>query len=251
MFRYKPLAENLLKLSVLLGFSLLFYNALTEESLTRIINPQFIGNIKLGLALLILLTAIQTLKAFDRRHNKACSCHHTVGQLSYMIFIGTLFLGLMIPASPLGSATAEQKGLKYIHAASAAPVSLPAVSPSQPAVIINDENHIRQVTALYENTPAFVGRELQIRGFVYHPDQIPANHFMVARFEISCCAADAIPSGLFVEWNEERSLKNDSWVEIQGKVDTFVYLGNKLPVIKANRVTPIKPLSSPYVYSNK
>lgn len=230
-----------------MGFSLLFYNTLTMSTLSQIISPQFIANAKLGFALLLVLTVIQTIKTLDWHHSISCGCHHTASHLCYIVFISTLILGLLVPISPLGSTTASQKGVKFIQDGSIVPASLPALLPEQPVLAITDENHVKYVTACYENTAAFIGKDICLKGFVYRPDQLPG-HFLVARFEISCCAADAVPSGLFVEWVTNQDIKNDSWVEVHGKLATFDYLGNKLPIIKATQVIPIKPLASPYVY---
>ena len=241
--------QNLLNLLVLMGFSLLFYNTLTTPGLSQVIHPQFIWNAKLGFTLLLVLTIIQMFKTLDRRHNIACGCHHKAGQLSYIVFIGTLILGLIVPISPLGSATASQKGVKFMQAGTIVPVSLPVLpADDQPELAITAENHVKYVTAFYENNAAFIGKNISLEGFVYRPDQTPARHFFVARFEISCCAADAVPSGLFIEWDNSQTIKSDSWVEIHGKLATFDYLGNKLPVVKATQVIPIKPLATPYVY---
>lgn len=250
MFLFKNSGENILKFLILIGFSLLFYNTLTAPSLSQVIGPQFIGNAKLGFALLLALTAIQLVKTVDRHHKSSCGCHHKTGRLGYILFIGTLTLGLLVPISPLGATTASQKGIKFMQTGSAAPVSLPALPAEQPALLITDENHVKYVTACYENTAAFTGKTISMKGFVCRPDQLPSQQFLVARFEISCCAADAVPSGFMVEWNDGQSVKNDSWVEVHGQLDTFEYLGNKLPVIKATQVIPIQPLATPYVYTN-
>lgn len=249
MFLLKLFGENLLKLLILLGFSLLFYNTLTTHNLSQVINPQFIGNSKLGFGLLLVLTLIQAIRTLDWRHATACNCQHKTGQFCYIVCIGTLILGLIVPINPLGSTTASQKGVKFMQAGITIPASLPLPA-EQAALVITDENHVRYVTALYENTVAFIGKDISLKGFVYRPDQLPDRTFLVTRFEISCCAADAVPSGLLVEWNDSQSIKNDSWVEVHGKLATVDYLGNKLPVIKAAEIIPIKPLATPYVYIN-
>ncbi|MCP6429070.1 DUF1980 domain-containing protein, partial [Klebsiella pneumoniae] len=84
--------QNLLKLLVLMGFSLLFYITLTTPGLSQVIHPQFIWNAKLGFTLLVVLTIIQMFKTLDWRHNITCGCHHKTGQLAYIVFVGTLIL---------------------------------------------------------------------------------------------------------------------------------------------------------------
>jgi hypothetical protein len=49
------------------------------------------------------------------------------------------------------------------------------------------------------NDPAaFIGQEARLIGFVYRDDRFNGDEFMISRFVISCCAADAAPLGLVV-----------------------------------------------------
>src|SRR5215217_4733439 len=57
------------------------------------------------------------------------------------------------------------------------------------------------------STPAsYVGKEVDVVGFVFHPKGTPEDVFYVSRFSVTCCAVDARPLGVPVYspgWQEE------------------------------------------------
>lgn len=280
MAKHTDFIEQVLRLFILLGFGSLFYQALSQKDLLQLIHPQFTVNAQLGLALLVFLCAIQLFRVCTARNAEGCGCGHSFNSFFYYVFIATLFLCLLVPTKPLGSLTAQQKGLKHLTGTKPGtqnnqfvfndyepllpngktadskqplPTSVKAAETPQPKTIpvitITDSNHIRYMTAFYEYTEGFLNKEVNIKGFVYRPRNLPPNQFMVTRFEISCCAADGMPSGLVVEWPDAGKFKNDTWVEVQGTITQGAYEGLPMPLLKGKTVSSIKPLDNPYVYA--
>lgn len=268
MHRLSHATENLLRLLILVCFTFLFYRVITKGDLLQLIHPQFTYNATVGLAIFALLATVQTIRfVSDSLASNAGRQDHKFAGCFYYIFIGTLAICFLIPAKSLGSITAGQKGLKHFrgpttastlldNTASAPPINtkiqqrLSASVPKQaPILYINDENHIRLITAMYEDTANFINREIKLKGFVYRPVGLNDNQFMVVRFEISCCAADAVPSGLIVEWADNAAYKNDTWLEVRGMIQQGNYEGVPVPLLKAAAVSTIDPLPNPYVYT--
>ncbi len=269
MHRLAHAIENLLRLLILICFALLFYRVITKGDLLQLIHPQFTYNATVGLSIFALLVAVQTMRfVSDILATRFRSQDHKFAGCFYYIFIGTLAICFLIPTKSLGSITAEQKGLKHLSSpnntastssdnAASAPLSitkiqqqLPPVVPKQnPVLHINDTNHIRLITAMYEETANFISREVNLKGFVYRPAGLNDNQFMVVRFEISCCAADAVPSGLIVEWPGNAVYKVDTWMEVRGVLQQGSYEGITVPLLKAAAVSTIDPLPNPYVYT--
>nr|WP_092070104.1 hypothetical protein [Dendrosporobacter quercicolus]NSL48127.1 hypothetical protein [Dendrosporobacter quercicolus DSM 1736]SDM06304.1 TIGR03943 family protein [Dendrosporobacter quercicolus] len=157
------------------AFAHLFYRVITKGDLLQLIHPQFTYNAKLGWLIFVLLVIVQTIRLVDDMATPGCNAQkHVFAGCFYYIFIGALAICFLIPAGEN--------------------------APKRPAVVnINDTNHIRLITAIYEDTDRFIDSEVSLKGFVFRPDGLQANQFMVVRFEIFCCAADAMPSGLIVE----------------------------------------------------
>jgi putative membrane protein len=275
--------DQLLKFLILLGFCILFYRVINSNEILQMIHPQFTAYTEFGFLLLLLLTVIQFFRIFFIHADYDCDCNHGLGGFFYMTFIGALFLGLIVPVKPLDSVIADQKGTKYLLGnrttiektsrfqtfddyesllpakkqiatslnSAVPPVASPQSSDTKAPSILNitDKNHVRYMMLIYENTQAFIGREINIKGFVYRPKSLPLHQFMVARFEISCCAADGMPSGLVVESPDSTKFKNDTWVEVQGTIAQGTYENQPMPLLKAKKITVISPLPNPYVYT--
>ena len=267
MHKLSAMAENVLRLAILAGFSFFFYQVVNGGELLQLIHPQFTVNAKLGLWLFLLLTAAQTLRLVGTIRSGGGNCQHPFAGIFYYSFIGALAIFLLIPAKPLGAVTAGQKGMKYLGSQPALPTAVEsdttaaaaqietaaplAGKPPQPLLIINDSNHVRLITAIYEDMANFLNREVQLKGFVYRPDRLEPQQFMLARFEISCCAADGVPSGLIVDWPQSRDFRNDEWLEVRGQIRQGDYLGIAVPLLRAVKVEKIAPLPNPYVYTGE
>lgn len=102
--------------------------------------------------------------------------------------------------------------------------------------------------ALNENPTDYVGRTIQMSGFVFKEDDFNSNQLVLSRFMITHCIADASILGLLTEFEEANTLKEDTWLEIEGVLDVTNYGGYEIPVIKATGWKVIDEPTEPYVY---
>jgi putative membrane protein len=96
----------------------------------------------------------------------------------------------------------------------------------------------------------FIGKKIEISGFVYHEDDMKANQFVVARFSVSCCSADAAPFGVMIESDDANLYTKDTWVNITGVIGKTTYLKNDIMKINATKIEKIPAAKDPYVYPN-
>jgi uncharacterized repeat protein (TIGR03943 family) len=94
----------------------------------------------------------------------------------------------------------------------------------------------------------FAGRSARVRGFVYRDERFPTGTFMVSRFLLSCCVADAAPIGLAVRWPDADFLDDDAWVWVSGEFAVETFLDERVPVLVATEVTPAEQPPQPYLY---
>jgi len=78
-------------------------------------------------------------------------------------------------------------------------------------------------------------------GLVAHVKQLPADQFLLVRFKMTCCAADATPIAVPVRWSGAASLKDGGWVKVFGKTDPAA------KVLVADEVEPAKEPANPYL----
>jgi len=92
------------------------------------------------------------------------------------------------------------------------------------------------------------GKRIVTEGMVYRDAVVPSGHFLVFRFLIVCCAADALPAGALVEYDQAGTLEVDSWVRVEGILGLKVVDGLVFPCIKADTVASTDAPRLPYLY---
>ncbi|WP_284286326.1 TIGR03943 family putative permease subunit [Alicyclobacillus fastidiosus] len=109
-----------------------------------------------------------------------------------------------------------------------------------------------------------IGRNVSIEGFVYHPPGFPNNTFILTRYFIYCCIADAEPVGILVKSPTSQTVTNNQWVSVNGKIlsqPLLIYLNQYAPTswypqqqtqpyILANNVIQIPQPLYPYMVPN-
>ena len=99
------------------------------------------------------------------------------------------------------------------------------------------------------STPeSYVGKEVDVVGFVFHPKGTPEDIFYVSRFSVTCCAVDARPLGLPVYspgWQEE--FEEDSWVHVTGSFAETEEDIEEPVVVAPENIEPTEQPEDPYV----
>src|SRR5215211_4720918 len=99
------------------------------------------------------------------------------------------------------------------------------------------------------STPAsYVGKEVDVVGFVFHPKGTPEDVFYVSRFSVTCCAVDARPLGVPVYspgWQEE--FEEDSWVHLTGSFAETEEDISEPVVVTPKNIEPTEQPERPYV----
>jgi len=75
------------------------------------------------------------------------------------------------------------------------------------------------------------GLKVRTIGFVYRSDDMADDLLTIARFKITCCAADATPVGVAVRWADAAKFGNDTWIEVRGAVERQTIRGREVTVI--------------------
>jgi putative membrane protein len=87
------------------------------------------------------------------------------------------------------------------------------------------------------------GDDARFVGFVARDPATPANEFMLTRFVVSCCVADALSVQVRVVGAPPGQLANDEWVEASGSVYP---LGREV-ILDASEVRSVKRPAHPYL----
>jgi len=65
-------------------------------------------------------------------------------------------------------------------------------------------------------TEEFNGKAIAVEGMVYRGAKAEKNTFLLFRFAVTCCAADAVPFSIGVKTAIAEDLPNDAWVRVEG-----------------------------------
>jgi uncharacterized repeat protein (TIGR03943 family) len=98
---------------------------------------------------------------------------------------------------------------------------------------------------------SYTGQKVKVQGFVIHPPSLPNEYIWIARFVITCCAADAYPIGLPVKLQpgqKRETFPADSWLEIEGEMITEELTGKRKLVIMSSSLKAIPEPKNPYNY---
>ena len=158
----------------------------------------------------------------------------------------------LVPPRPLGTDAMATRALQIGSVPAAASLGvtseLEVGASGAPRTVLDWLVLFDQETAGGGDLSRFAGEPARVRGFVYRDERFPAGTFMVSRFLLSCCAADAAPIGLAVRWPEADFLEDDAWVWVNGLFAVETFLGERMPVLVGEEVTPAEQPPQPYLY---
>lgn len=246
-------ARPWLRVLVLLGLGLYFVYNLVTGNLTNYVNVRFAWLSYVGAAIFLLLGAtgawsLLRARAHDHHdHDHDYHHDHSHGVVSWSMLAVTaipLLLGTLIPSRPLGADAVN--GSLSMNAAPATTATTATTLNIPP-----EKRNVLDWLRAFNTAPDYTelnGLPADVIGFIYREPSFGADQFMVARFTISCCVADASAIGLPVVWARSADLQADTWVRVRGKFQVSDFRGDSVPVLHAVSVETIPQPEHPYLY---
>jgi putative membrane protein len=115
---------------------------------------------------------------------------------------------------------------------------------------VPDDGFIETVNSVDIFLEPFIGKKIQLSGFVFRDEDMKPEQFVVARMAMSCCSADVYPFGIMVEAAIGKSLSNDTWVQVTGTIKQTNYRKNDIMMIAAEKIERVATPKNTYVYPN-
>jgi uncharacterized repeat protein (TIGR03943 family) len=240
-----------IKTGLLIGLGLYFIALIFSGNLANYINQRFAW-LSWVAAALFLLTGGYSLFHLLTAHRGGHSHHdhahdhegHTHGNISWGvlgIIAIPLVLGTLVPSRPLG-AEAVSGGVSFsaVDAAQATTLSIPPL-----------ERNVLDWLRAFNREPdmtRFNGQPVDVVGFIYREPTFGDDQFMVARFTVSCCVADASAIGLPVTWADAPNLEQGGWVRVRGALQVGDFRGERLPIVIASSIDTVAQPAHPYLY---
>jgi uncharacterized repeat protein (TIGR03943 family) len=234
----------------LLGLLLLHY--WVSGKLNLLIHPNYHLLTLMAAVLLLGLAGWKAWEVWLRRNSvRPPEVAHTVllptGWGSW-ILVGVAIVGFLVTPKAFASQTALQRGVSDLSIVTQVkPQAFKGTTKPQERSLIE---WIRTLQ-VYPEPDAYAGQAVKIQGFAVHPTQLPNQYFLLTRFAITCCAADAYPVSLPIKLRQgdRQSYKVDQWFEVEGAmISETLGEGNRQVVVDATSIRPINQPANPYSY---
>ncbi len=83
-----------------------------------------------------------------------------------------------------------------------------------------DSVYRADLMALLYAPESFHGQRVKTTGMLYQGEEIPEDYAYCFRYVMVCCAADAMPVGVFIDKPDSLVVEKDAWYEVEGKIRT-------------------------------
>lgn len=234
------------KATILIAMGLFLCSRILSGKLFFYINERFFW-LTVFAALGLVLVGVSY--RFRSSHDHSDHSGHQHGRLNWLgllLIASPIILGLAVPPRPLGAAamTNRDVSMESLTSAAAPEGSTILTKPKGEKNILDWIVEFRQTL----DPSTLAGQEVKVVGFVYRDERFTEEKFMVSRFVLSCCAADAAPLGLIVNWPDSSALEDDQWVEVTGVLQPGDFEGEVMPIVDAVSVIPTDIPNQPYLY---
>lgn len=119
---------------------------------------------------------------------------------------------------------------------------------NQDTIQITTENYMAVMEVIYDYPDEFVGKTIELTGFVYNDPDHDHQQFLF-RFGIIHCIADSGVYGLLTTGNDQH-FEDNTWVKARGtlKMNYHSSLKQTLPTLELDSYQEIQEPDNPYVY---
>lgn len=256
--------ERLLKSVALIGLGVFLFSRLVDGSVYYYINQRFVILTLLAAAGFILVGASlyrrpkpnHTPAEHDSEARLPLSDHldgdphdHDHSHLTWfglLIILLPLVLGWLVPPKPLGASAFNNREINVGSLQSVAPPG----NNERMGLISGEKNIVDWLVEIQNSASpnALDGQKAHVIGFVFRDERFNDAQFLVGRFIVSCCVADASPVGLVVQGDEAAEFEDDQWIDVSGHFETGTFDGEETPILIIDSIEAIDPPSQPYLY---
>ena len=233
------------------AWGVLLLNYWLSEKLFLLIHPNYIGLTVAAGVLLLLVSGLKGLSLLrsNRSRQTAPMQHMTLFPPGFgsLLMLAVAIAGLLITPRAFASQTALDRGVTDT-------ITLTRVKPQsfRASTRTEDKTMIDWIRTLqvYPEPDAYAGQKAKVQGFVVYPPNLSEQYLLLTRFVITCCAADAYPVSLPVKLTtgDRKAYLSDSWLEIEGQMQTETLNGKRQLTIQAKSLKAIPEPKNPYNY---
>lgn len=234
--------------ALLLGaLGIFLFSKVMDGRVLLYINQRFVLLVLLGALVLIFLAQLvlrerpaQDMDELEEHHDHGHEHDHRSGWGLFLLAL-PLLIGLLVPERPLGAQALSTRGVNvFAVGGTSGRLGLPS---EQRSIL----DWLREA-ADDPSGAAYAGQPADVTGFVFYDPRLGEDQFMIGRFTIACCVADASALGLAAQAAGAENLPANTWVRVRGVMDSTVLDGRTVPLILADSVEEIPEPEQPYLF---
>lgn len=243
--------QVLVELIILIGFSYLIYDLIRTGNVLYYIHPKMIKYLFFALITLTLMVLIQFRRLFTSVSNSKI-------KPQYLIFIVPLMMALVLEHQSISSSAATIRGVNLDSLGGTrsanSKIYLEQYSNAGKRLVLDPSNFMIQLSDILYSVEKYHGSELEIEGFIYREPHLEEGQIIITRTILSCCVADAENIGILSNWEEEKQLKENTWVRAIGTLQSIEYenpqTGRRglVPLLVILELEEIPEPENPYIY---
>ena len=247
---HTPTGQTWVQAGILLALAVYMALLMLTGNINNYINERFQWLVVLAGVIFAILGAFQLMNALrpsahdhhDPHHNHDHDHSTSWGVLAIVSI--PLMLAVVFPSRPLGVEAVT--GGVSLNAVGVGNAQTFARAPKDRNIL----DWLREFNRV-GNPASFNGQDVDVIGFIYREATMPEGEFMIARFTMSCCVADAFAIGLPVRVDAQTAAQFGvgAWVRIQGTLEAGIFEGESAPIVRPESITPVDVPASPYLYS--
>jgi putative membrane protein len=255
---------------ILFNFVLYLFKLFQTGEINKFVAPRISWLLMITLGILLVLMVYAFLTSLRADEHQDCTCcahtHNRNGKAVWILLLLPPVIGVCFPLQSLNTSMLNSQ----LHAASSikkAPVKKETSTNIVVAKSADGRSSDKRELSLadlqenYSYSPRqYENQAFTVTGMVYHPPGWKAKRFIVMRYMISCCAADATPVGLVVEMEKGKKYKDNTWVKVGGvmaaekmpEMDTLLPVSwwndvEKKPILLGQSIQEIAEPAQPYL----
>lgn len=267
--QHKSKSEYLFRFFVFTGYSWWLFNLYISGTIIYYIHVRFFNLVLFTATIMLVFAIMQILGAFskDSLHSltdyqsSCCGAHSnqsvkpwpavTKKVLSYLVFIAPLCFGLLFAPHALDPVMAERRGfdvnLPNLQDKATAEITL-VIEDNR--IVVDYENYTIFADELWGNPQKYLDIEVNAVGFLFKPPwlSLPDRQYILGRYLIHCCVADATVAGFLVEMPASYQAANLDWVIISGRIVITDFGDEKTGAIIVEQYEITDEPLDPYLY---
>jgi uncharacterized repeat protein (TIGR03943 family) len=239
---------RLLRGGILVGFAALIAKLFVAGEMARYMAPALDPLMALTGVVVGAMGVVEIVARARSRETHEHSANMIEHILTCVLVMLPLGLGLLVTPRALGvGALGGESVTRLLLAYAPGPSPVAGATPPAPSRPIEDTADL--LAYLRQAGLSGAGQQVRVAGLAIRAESLGASTFVLLRYAIAHCVADARPLALLVTGAGDRAVQADQWVEVEGVLTATELDGSQLVTIAALRLRPTPEPSNPYLGS--